>query len=1184
MYLKSLEMVGFKSFVDSTRLEFPIGLSAVVGPNGCGKSNIIDAIRWVIGEQSTKILRGNRMEDLIFNGSDSRKPFGMAEVSLTVGNVSFKDSDNGLRDMDEVTVTRRYFRSGESDYFINKTPCRMKDIIDLFLDTGISSKAFSIIQQDQVTQIINSKPVDRRFLIEEAAGIMKYKHRKNEALRKLEYTTQNLIRINDVIIELDKQRHSLKRQAKKAEVYKRFKKEALELGLTIHSIAYRKQKDGFIDLEENLTGLKDKQEELIAKNSTLQNKIETHKAGTDENERQLNFIKQQNYEINGKIGNVETRIEMMKKQIVDKEVNGKKAEEEIIQMQDELKNINQQIESQRKKVETVEHEISLKEKVFNEKNSSLQELKNALQSKTDHLEDLETDLVDTLNACSNAKNNEASLTTRCEILEQNKNKLVNELTESEKAFNEIKTAVEKNKEALSNAKDDYLKVKEEKEALLFQLEEEKDRSKEAEADLNKLRNIYTENMALLNSLNELYQNFEGFHEGVKSLMKPQQENERVQGIHDVLVNIIDIPSEYEVALEAILGEKVQGIIMNSHDESLTAVQYLKDKASGRSTFFLLNPKLQSRPELSINGSREIVGELLDFANYDEKYKELMEYLLGNVVVVKSINSAVSLWNDIGENCTVVTLGGDVIDPSGTITGGVPVNNGASLLNKKRKIAKLTEESQKSKTQVDSLEEKQNSIEETIHNLEQDRETIEQKNSQVELNLRVEEKKSQQLNDGLARGREKLETCKFEKEQCEAEEKELSTRLKELQTELQNLNSDKLKKEEEIKSVREDISSIRTEMESLVQEVNSIDIERTSLKGGKDNILLDIQRLESNMELTKNRIKQKEEEKLEHENKKSELVKGIENCENEVNKLAEEKNIIDKKIISLGEELEEKLKALKELQDNAKSFQAEQEDVSEKVNQFEINRAEIAKDLQYLLEKAKDEFFATEERMLQLDISEFDLEAGKTNLEGLKNKLKKIGEVNLAALEEYERVNERYTFLSTQQEDLQKSITDLQETINKINRTTKKKFLKTFELVNENFKKIFTRLFKGGHAELILSDDDILETGIDIEAKPPGKKLQNINLLSGGEKAMTAISLLFAIFAVRPSPFCLLDEVDAALDQANINRFKEMLVEMKQKTQFILVTHNQQTMSFVESLYGVTMEEKGVSKIVSVDMN
>jgi chromosome segregation protein len=374
------------------------------------------------------------------------------------------------------------------------------------------------------------------------------------------------------------------------------------------------------------------------------------------------------------------------------------------------------------------------------------------------------------------------------------------------------------------------------------------------------------------------------------------------------------------------------------------------------------------------------------------------------------------------------------------------------------------------------------------------------------------------------------------------------------------------------------------LESLTQEVNSINVERTSLKGKKENILLDVQRLESNMKLTENRVEQKENEKREHENKKSELMLEIQKSETAVDQLIIEKNVLEKKVVEIGEELEEKLQELKDLQNRSKTSQIEQEEVSEEVNRFEVNRAEITKDLQYLVEKVKDEFFVTEEQMLQMDTGEFDLEAGKAKLEEMKAKLNKIGEVNLAALEEYEKVNERHTFLSTQQVDLHQSIEDLQKTIDKINTTTKKKFSETFELINENFKKIFSRFFKGGQAELILSDTDLLETGVDIHVKPPGKKLQNLSLLSGGEKAMVAISLLFAIFIVRPNPFCLLDEVDAALDQANIVRFKEMLMEMKNNTQFILVTHSQKTMSFAERLYGITMEEKGVSKIVSVNMN
>jgi len=1186
VYLKSLEISGFKSFVDPTRMEFPPGLSAIVGPNGCGKSNVVDAIRWVIGEHGTKALRGNRMEDLIFSGSETRKSLGMAEVSLTIANLPVSVSIANLQDLspDEVTVTRRYFRSGESEYCINKTPCRMKDIIDLFLDTGISSRGFSIIEQDHVSQIINAKPINRRYLVEEAAGIMKYKNRKNEALRKLEYTSQNLIRINDVVSELYKQRQSLKRQAKKAEVYKRFKKEARELGLALHSFKYREQKENLDVLEEKLSKLKDRQEELSAQNATVQNKIESHKAEAEENDRQLNLLKQQNSDINGKIGNFETRVELMKKQIKEQEIADDKADEEIKQLNMDFENFEQLVKSESEKEKIVENEIALKEKIFQEKNNNLQELKKSLEVKTDNLEDLEADLVDIAHAFSNAKNNEASLKTRNEILEQNMQKLTREADESEKVFHELDAEVDKNKEALSKAKENAIRVKEEKDALVCCLEKDRNRFKERALKLAEAGKTYTEEMALLNSLNELYSNFEGFHEGVKSIMKFHEEPGGVQGIQDVLTNIIDIPPEYQVALESALGDKTQGIIMNSPDESLKAIQFLKDRASGRSTFFLLNPKLPIRKEFIMNGTQGVVGKLLALAKFPEKYKVVMEYLLGNVIVVENIDRALSLSKEIGDNYIVVTLGGDLIDPHGTITGGAPLNNGASLLTKKRKISELKDGTAKLKKDVDLLQEQQDEIEKTIISMEQGKDVLEQNAHETTLNFRVEEKKCQQLNDSFISSKEKMETYKFEKEQSEADRKELLLDLEQLRVKLEGLNSKKLQKEEEIINLRETIVSIRLETESLMQVVSGIEVEKASLQGKKENISSDVERWKSSRELTQTRVNQKKEEKLENENKKIERVTGIKDYENQINLLSEEKNIVEKKIIQYEEILEEKLKALKELEEKGKVSKLGLENIGEEVNSLEISRAGIVKDLQYLIEKAKDEFFADEEQMLRSEAFAPGQEAGKAKLEGIATKLKKIGEVNLAALGEYEKVNERYTFLLTQQEDLQKSIADLQETINKINRTTRSKFLKTFETLNELFKNIFTRLFKGGFAELILLDDDLLEAGIDIHVKPPGKKPQNINLLSGGEKAMTAISLLFAVFAIRPSPFCMLDEVDAALDETNVLRFKDMLMEMSEKTQFVLVTHNQKTMSFAETLYGITMEEKGVSKVVTVKFN
>jgi len=1012
MLLKSLELDGFKSFVDGTHIDFTSGFTAIVGPNGCGKSNVSDAIRWVIGEQSSKSLRGTKSEDLIFNGSSTRKPVNRAEISLTLSRVP-----QGIRIAnvpnvaDEVKVTRCYHRSGESEFYINQVPCRLKDITDFLLDVGISPKVLSVIEQGHIQDIIVSKPENRRILIEEAAGILKFKHRKNEALRKLDASTQNLERITDIVQELGRQAESLKRQAAKAERYKKSQGEIKELSLKLFAKKIRQYTADLKVIEEEFSAQAENKTAKNTRASFLDNQITQLNLEIEETLGLLNEKREHVYQLAHKISKNEHTIELKKSQIDQAETDVRSAKNDVTHLQKEIADQADQAKNQRAQLGILSEKISSVENKLEE----LEKLKNSRQ-------------------------------------------------------------------------------------LLYKSTEQKRQQVASETDhLNLLKEDYLTQSSLLTSLKELRNKFEGFEDGVRSLMNYNENGGRLNGLRKVLADVLKTPVEYEAAITVALGEKLQSVIVNSYDDSVEAITYLKENSSGRGSFIPLNMKANQDPPVHLNGNPGILGKALNFIECEKEYKQVIEMLLHNVVLVTDLSTAIQVFQNPEFNGTVVTRNGEMIDSKGMVFGGsVDEKNTSNLLSQNREMEELA-------TRVNQLNEKyQNALKVLDEN----------KNVLEKMELEVEEK-SQAIH----------------------------------QLEL------------------------------------ALKVQIASLKGKKENTLTEINRLDLQQDNHRHQISKRENNTEESQQKINDTQQAIGIIEKEILESVREKDRLEEEAITDEETLREKEESVKGMEKESKDLSRKIQELTETISKIELKQSEIKIQLTHIEERTFEDFNVTLPELLNRPPEEFDVQEVEQKTRELKEKIGRMGEVNLAALSDFRTTNERYLFLKTQQDDLADSIHLLHQTIERINRTTKQRFLDTFEKVNEKFKETFAHLFRGGKAELSLTDEsNPLESGVEISANPLGKRMQNLTLLSGGEKAMTAIALVFSVFKVRPSPFCLLDEVDAPLDEANVVRFQEMLKQMSEKTQFILITHNQKTMSFADVLYGITMEERGVSKAVSVNLN
>jgi len=1183
MKLKSLEAIGFKSFVDRLHLTFPGGITTIVGPNGCGKSNFVDAVLWAIGERSAKHLRGRLMEDVIFNGTDGRKPLGMAEVNLTFTN------EDGLAPEEygqysEITVTRRLYRSGESEYLINKVPCRLRDITDLFLDTGIGMNGYSIVEQGRVEHLINASPQDRRFLIEEAAGIAKYKERKRLALMKMEATQQNLLRIQDIIAEVKRQIVTLERQVKRAEEYKAVRKEVKEIEIRFALQEYAELSEKGEAARGYLKALRDRETEISTQTAQKEAFIESKRLSGMEEEEKLRSLQEEIFELGKKIQKWENEIEFFKRE----EGSLQKQENQFVEEVRESLQAWRGTRRERRRAEQarqgLEEERRENEEILKEWETLFNDFRTTHHELSEEMEADKLGLIDTLTQLTSLKN-------RLTHLEERKEDLQKRIRSNGEEFEEVSLRLKQLEEALS----EKIKEKELNFSIQSIHQEEKVRW---EGEIEKLKETLgqkqTERLGLEEtlrqdrsrylSLKELQENFEGFEKGVKSiLLRKREEKEKWERILGVVADILEPEPQYEIPLEAILGQRLQYLIVEGEKEGMEAMTFLKRESLGRGSFIPKGvQRIGREDQVSHEGGRPI--PLLRFVKVKEGFAPLAEFLIGGVAVVEHLDEAL-LWIKKEERFnTLVTREGDMVERSGVMSGGSH-DQGLGILERRREIKDLEKKIGEGEELCRKANEEENLLQQEIVERGSQLENRKREIQEKEIELLHQERDVEGLTKEISQFRQRMEIIEFERKQLEEENQDLEKEKNEVSAQMERGEIAKKEREDRVQSWKKKVEEIGEGTEELGGKLTEKKVFLASLEEKKKGLEGQIQNLSENQRTSKEQILKKVKGIRECRGQATSLSEKIQGWERELEEGLKQHRLGEETLSTQKEKVETLINEWKEVEASSKYLRRELEEVRQKIHEEEILASEVQLKLSHLQESMKERYGATLSTSIGASSAEFPKEEMSKRLAELKNALEGFGEVNLMAIEEYQELKQRHDFLSEQQADLHQALDSLKKAILRINRTTTKRFLETFHLVNEKFKEVFARLFKGGQASLVLLDEqDPSTTGIDIIAQPPGKKLQNIDLLSGGEKALVATALLFGIFMIKPTPFCLLDEVDAPLDDANINRFIELVKEFAKTSQFIMITHNKNTMEAGGTLYGITMETPGVSKVVSVRLN
>jgi len=1184
MRLKRLEMIGFKSFAQKTVIEITPGVTAVVGPNGCGKSNIVDALRWAMGEQSARHLRGLHMEDVVFNGSESLPATGMAEVSIIFDNEDGR-APAEYSNFSEIMVTRRLFRSGESEYAINKISCRLKDIVDLFLGTGVGSKAYSIVEQGKVDELVNSKPEERRSLIEEAAGTSKYKSRRIVAENKLDRTQQNLLRVSDIVREIERQIRAMELQAKKAERYRALKSELKQKELAFTVLEREAFKREIAHQDAQLRNVEDRLAEYVASLHRKEAENEAVRLSLLEADREIGLQQEKVYQRRMQIQTDEQQCEFFNKDLAQIEQSEAEARRALLQFEEKTKALAREIDELTKAKESFV-QLSLFEETFlRDKESELEKLQAQIRTLQDSVEREKETLIDAANQIAYLKNDALAK-------EKQQAEISKELARSEGELSEIRGSLtacdikqNESSQALGSCAEEARQRTLETAHLAATIQTLSRARQTQEKKIAALKEQIQENRSRLESLEDLQRNYEGCHEGVRAIMLKKQQEVAPNGIYGLVADVIEAPEAYEKALTAVLGDRLQYVIVKGHQEGVEAIEYLKEQASGRGSFIPRELSRKLRKELPLNET-EVIAPLINVISVKEGYHDVAEYLLSDVVVVRDLHAGLALWNRNGYYSTLVTPDGEVIDPMGIVTGGSGAPLEGSVLTQRRRIRELgsalaafesqlpreEREGEKLKQELEQAETTKTLLSAEIHRLEIERVRLEHEQRAASQEL---ERLTHSV-DGLTQERSDLATTLHlvneEIQRC------LST--------MQARSDEKLEREGVLEQKQTEFAQLRQAVEAAEAAVTQSRIRNAALGEKRENTYSNLaNRLKLQEETAQeiatcqSRCADFQRRRREIEQSRVRTEEALVSSRSELQKLEERLQTDRQKYRGVSMQLAEIGEAIKDLRPLGEACQ-------EQKSGIQLSLAEKRLGLQHLASSLREKY-DTELDTLSVDISDNSPSKADlvTEIDELRGRLERMGEVNLAAIGEYEELTTRFRFMSQQKEDLEKSIADLQQTIVKLNRVCRLRFKESFEAINEKFETIFPRLFQGGKAKLVLTDEnDYLETGVDIVVQPPGKKLQSITLLSGGEKALTAVSLLFAIFLTKPSPFCFLDEVDAPLDDANIDRFTELITEMSEHSQFVLVTHNKKSMQAAEVLYGITMAEPGVSKVVSVRMS
>jgi chromosome segregation protein len=1183
MYFKQLEMTGFKSFADRTLVRFEPGVTAVVGPNGCGKSNILDAMRWALGEQRAKELRGSQMQDVIFNGSEDRHAMGMAEVAII-----FDNSDLKLPlDVAEVEVSRRVYRSGESEYFINKAPCRLRDIHELFMDTGIGTSAYSMIGQGKMDMILSSKPEDRRFLFEEAAGVIKYKTRKRIAMRKLDSAEQNLLRLKDIIAEVERQMRSLKRQVNAAIRYRELSAQLRDIEIRAIWLKYTQLTAEVEELKKRFADATDTYEKLSAETSVLEARYEELGLAKLEVDRVLLARREGVHGIETEMDRLERQIALLKQQVEFSAQQIERAGNEQTQLEQRATAIQDQIQETRDRSSELEADVATRASALDSAQGRHVELQQHVDASDARLETLRGQALERMTHRTRTLTEVEALGNAIDSVDTQLRSIYDKQAQQNSRREVLAVSLSEARLLEAEKQERLNETQTKREHCVQKLGSGVQELRSVEENWATLRESKSRIEARLSSLRELRDAYEGYAVGVRAVMGAKARDiGNLNGIVGPAGDLISTEKKYERAVEAALGGNVNNVIVETADDAKSAIAFLKEHSAGRVTFLpldLIRGGMGDTGE-NLRGKPGVIGPAIQFIQFDAPIRNAVEYLLHSTVIVETLDDAIRLARENKHLPRLVTLDGEVLTSAGAVTGGRTKNESRGLIGRSAEISELEEKVTSAGADIETLSAQRKQLQDSIAALTQERSSLERQEVELrnELNavfVDVARQNTEFENLTLA-----LQNLDAQRNEIDAQRAQIEAQRHGAMERASTLDSDDEVLQREMEQAQETAHRARAEQSGYAQQLADSRVQYAELTQRLEEARRDEQRQLRELEQVQQEHAQRGQLANEIRERSAALEEEIKLTIERSIAFSESKEEARKKVIEAENQRQELLdesdqieKRLRELREQTKSSQSE------------VHRVELA------LRQNEDRIGFFQERVLteynlalasldpeQVGTDELDAETRDKMVTDIRATLQRMGEVNLMAIEEYETLEKRYTFLVTQCADLEKAKETLLGVIAKADKKIRDMFMETFERVAENFRVVFRRLFNGGQARIFLLDEnDPLESGIEIEARPPGKKPTSISLLSGGESAMTAIALLFAIFKAKPSPFCVLDEVDAPLDDANIGRFLTMLDEFVSESQFVVITHNKQTMARASALYGVTQQERGVSQLVAV---
>ncbi len=1179
MYLKNIEVYGFKSFAQKINFEFHNGITGIVGPNGSGKSNVGDAVRWVLGEQSAKQLRGGNMQDVIFSGTENRKPLSFASVSITLDN-----SDHKLPvDYNEVTVARRLYRSGESEYLINGSSCRLKDIQEMFYDTGIGKEGYSIIGQGQIDKILSGKPEERRELFDEAAGIVKFKRRKITTLKKLDEERQNLVRVTDILSELTKQLGPLERQSETARIYLAKRDELKELDINLFLLDHQRTGELLNELETKLSQAQQELDEAQSAYEQTKAEYERLEQELEELNTKLDALKEEQQENALLKQQYEGQVKVLEEQISSGRQNSEHFRSRLTVLKDDLQKRSEEKEKLTEERAALYNRLKETRDNLKKETESLENIVSNVDECTQAVEDGKNEIIEILNSRATTKGKAQRFDAMMEQLDIRKAEVSQRILrlKSEEAI------LESDREKAQKQYDAVTNVIQSTNAECVRLDEEihqiQEKLKKQNSQMEIGQTAYHREASRLESLRNITERYDGYGNSIRRVM---EQKSREPGIRGVVADIIHVQKDYEVAIETALGGSIQNIVTDNEQTAKRMISFLKKNRYGRATFLPLS-NISGRGGLAqkdVLREPGVVGTANTLVEADAEYSELVMYLLGRVLVVDNIDHAIAIGKKYRHSLRMVTIEGESLSPGGSMTGGAFKNN-SNLLGRRREIEELErsvgilkKELEETQRAIGENRSRRNVLRDTIADFQQQLQQkyveqntakmnlaqIQEKEDEIQSSYRRIEREQEELRQQAGEIRQDHSSIARELEDSQKDEKELEVFIETKQKELEEWKAEETEKNHVLEKIRLEESSLEQQNHFLQENISRLENE------------IEAYHRESE-EITENLFRSAEEI-----HKKED---GIEELKKAVTECTGKEEVLDARRIEWQEEKEKR-------STSHKSFFEKRDHLSEKTSLLDKECFRLRSQAEKIEEQREsqisymwEEYEITPNNALQYRKEELtDRQTIKKDVLRIKDEIRKLGSVNVNAIEDYKNLLERHTFLSAQYEDIVKAEETLEGIIQELDEGMRKQFTEKFRDIQREFDKAFKELFGGGKGTLELAEDeDILEAGIRIISQPPGKKLQNMMQLSGGEKALTAIALLFAIQNLKPSPFCLLDEIEAALDDSNVGRFASYLQKLTKNTQFIIITHRRGTMNAADRLYGITMQEKGVSTLVSVDL-